>query len=126
MLIFILCIFRVLKAINLTLYGIGVARDGAPGAGCKDKKKVFAERLMGFWSKSGWRSNKMNKQGLHHKSVEFWFQFHIIIWCHPKMVSPGAGRGIFDHYPERYCFVNFKDLHHLFTIGKISFLSIFC
>ena len=32
----------------------------------------------------------MKKQGIHHKSVELWF--HIIIWCYPKMVSPGAGR----------------------------------
>ena len=31
----------------------------------------------------------MKQQGLNHKSVELWF--HIIIWCHPKLVSPGAG-----------------------------------
>ena len=30
------------------------------------------------------------KQGLHHKPVELWFR--IIIWCQPKMVSPGASR----------------------------------
>ena len=29
-------------------------------------------------------------KGIHHKSVELWF--HIIIWCHRKMVTPGAGR----------------------------------
>ena len=28
----------------------------------------------------------MKKQGLHHKSVEFWF--HVIIWCHPKWCHP--------------------------------------
>ena len=33
---------------------------------------------------------KQGLQGLHHKSVELWF--HIIIWCHPQMVSLGAGR----------------------------------
>ena len=27
-----------------------------------------------------------NKKSLHHKLVEFWF--HIINWCHPKMVTP--------------------------------------
>ena len=33
---------------------------------------------------------KCKQVGIHHKSVELWF--HIIIWCHPKMVTPGAGR----------------------------------
>ena len=32
---------------------------------------------------------KKQKQSLHHKLVVLWF--HIIIWCHSKMVSPGAG-----------------------------------
>ena len=32
----------------------------------------------------------MKKHGFHLMSVELWF--HIMIRCHPKMVSPGAGR----------------------------------
>ena len=38
-------------------------------------------------------TKKTNKQGLHKLekfSARLWF--HIIIWCHPKMVSPGSGR----------------------------------
>ena len=32
---------------------------------------------------------KQKKKGIHHKSVEL--RFHTIIWCHPKIVTPGAG-----------------------------------
>ena len=45
-------------------------------------KKVFAAKLVGFQFKWG------RKKNLHHKSVEIWF--HFIIWCHPKLVTPGA------------------------------------
>ena len=74
----------------------GVARDGGTRNGitwCHPflvQKKVFAVRLVGFGSKRGWRPKKTKNKGLHHKSVELWF--HIIVWCHPKIVSPQAGR----------------------------------
>ena len=66
----------------------------------KKKRKVFAVNFVVICSKNTWRPKKKvqmtlktkqnEKQVLYHKSVELWF--HIIIWCHPKMVSPGAGR----------------------------------
>ena len=34
--------------------------------------------------------NENVKKDLHRKSVEIWFRF--IMWCHPKMVTPGTGR----------------------------------
>ena len=33
------------------------------------QKKVFAVKLVGFWSKCGWRPNKMKKQGLYHPQI---------------------------------------------------------
>ena len=59
-----------------------------------NRKKVFAVRLVGFWSKLGWRTNKMKKEGLHHKSEKLWFHFGIWCqpkWCRPKMVSLEVG-----------------------------------
>ena len=41
-------------------------------------------------------SNEDGKTNLHHKSVEIWF--HFIIWCHPKMVTPGAGCPPYQHH----------------------------
>ena len=48
------------------------------------KKKVFAANLVGFRSKWG------RKKDFYHKSVKI--RFHFIIWCHPKIVTPEAGR----------------------------------
>ena len=69
------------KVIALKLVGFWPRNMWSPKH--KDKK-VFAAKLVGFRPKWG------RKKDLLHKSVEIWF--HLIIWCHPKMVTPGAGR----------------------------------
>ena len=88
-----------------------------------DKKKVIAVKVMGIFSPEicefqnqnkdfaaklvGFQFKWERKKNLHHKSVEIWF--HFIIWCHSKMVTPGAGPPFFatpllyHWYVYKYC-----------------------
>ena len=54
------------------------------------KKKSSPKNQWVFSPNEDGDQTKWKKKGIHHKSVELWF--HIIIWCHPKMVTPVAGR----------------------------------
>ena len=59
----------------------------------EDQKKGLRSKISGFSVQLGLETKQIKKQGLHHKSVELWFDIIVWLhfeWCHPKMVSPGA------------------------------------
>ena len=67
-----------------------VAPFFGPNIGEEQKKKKSSPQNQRVFGPIEDRDQiKLKKKGIH-KLVELWF--HIITWCHPKMVTPGAGR----------------------------------
>ena len=59
----------------------------------KKEKKVFAEKRVGFQSESTVCDNQKKKKVFAYQSVGFRSQKKKKLkWCHPEMVTPGAGR----------------------------------
>ena len=65
----------------------------APGAGYRgvyrfseDQKKGLRRKITGFSVHMRLETKQNEKQGLHHKSVELWFQ--ILISCHLGRAAP--------------------------------------
>ena len=54
----------------------------------EDQKKGLRRKFRGLSQRMWMETHWIETKSLHHKLLELWF--HMIKWCHPKMVTSGA------------------------------------